>query len=242
MLKDPAENFVEFVSQFCRLLEGHLNAVQQDMENTTSEVLGHIQKISTISQKNAGQADAVLEETHFNPDEDTKAMVDEIQSMVGDIFDQASEAKEAGEDLDALQKKLAVEPNAVFEKGPAQLAEVFQEKMSAVNNLDSEIQDVLFEIMGSVSAHDKMAQCLSHVVIALHSLEVSLSYLLIDFEYRGSNPRIDIVKQDLKAHIYRDYTMEEEKEWFREVFPDFDVEELKAHQQAKPVKKVKKAS
>lgn len=228
MLKDPAENFVEFVGQFCRLIEGHLDAVQKDMENTTSEVMGHVTKISTISQANKGQADAVLEETHVNPDESTKAMVDEIQGIVGDIFEQATQAKEAGEDLDALRDKLAHKNAETFEKGPTQLAQAFQEKMDKVGNLDGEIQEVLFEIMGSVSAHDKMAQCLSHVVIALHSLEVSLSYLLIDFEYRGSNPRIDIVKQDLKAHIYRDYTMEEEKEWFREVFPDFDVEELKA--------------
>lgn len=228
MKKDPAENFVEFVDQFCRLLEGHLDAVQNDMEATTTEVMGHVQKISAISQKNKGQADAALEETHYNPDEATKAMVDEIQGIVGDVFEQASKAKEAGEDLDALHDKLAVQSNAAIEKSPAQLAEVFKKKMGEVGNLDSGIQEVLFDIMGSVSAHDKMAQCLSHVVIALHSLEVSLSYLLIDFEYRGSNPRIDIVKEDLKAHIYRDYTMEEEKRWFREVFPDFDPEELKA--------------
>lgn len=227
MKKDPAENFVEFVGQFCRLLEGHLDAVQKDMEATTTEVLGHVQKISTISQENKGQAEAALEDTHFNPDEATKAMVDEMQSVVGDIFDQASQAKEAGEDLDTLTDKITVQPNAAFEKSPTQLTEVFQQKMGEVGELDSGIQEVLFDIMGSVSAHDKMAQCLSHVVIALHSLEVSLSYLLIDFEYRGSNPRIDIVKQDLKAHIYRDYTMEEEKEWFLEVFPDFDPEELK---------------
>lgn len=227
MLKDPAENFVEFVGQFCRLLEGHLDAVQKDMEETTTEVLGHVQKISTISQENKGQAEAALESTHFNPDEATKAMVDEMQGVVEDIFEQASQAKEAGEDLDTLTEKIAGQPNAAFEKSPTQLTEVFQQKMGEVGELDSGIEEVLFDIMGSVSAHDKMAQCLSHVVIALHSLEVALSYVLIDFEYRGSNPRIDIVKEDLKAHIYRDYTMEEEKEWFLEVFPDFDPEELK---------------
>lgn len=222
-MSDPAKNLIEFVGQFCELLEGHLKSVEMMMGETTEQVMKNITSLSNISEKNKGEADEDLFNSHINPDSETQALVDSIQDIVTDIFEEASEKLNKGESLDDMSFSDPVNNDAALIHKTKKFCETFQTKMNKLDSLDSEIKNILFEVMGSMSAHDNMAQGLNHIVIGLHSLQVSLSYILIDFEFRGKLDKVSEIQNDLKAHIFRDYTMEEEKDWFKKVFPDFQL-------------------
>lgn len=203
--KGATRNLVAFIRSYTDVLEKQLQAVRETMRETTEGVMDGIQKISDSTARKKKEANTVLMTTYTNPSDDAKKTMDSVQDAVSAVFDAAQGTKPATAgptDADKLRRH----------------AGFFSKHMEALETLDEDVQGMLMTMMGMLSRDDVISQRVEHVVQSLQAMQMSLAYVLVDFEARCKQADVDKVVKDLKSFTLRTYTMEEERQAFVSVF------------------------
>jgi hypothetical protein len=209
-------DLIAFISRYSALLEKQLVTVRQTMESTVDEIMTNVNKINDTLETKKNEAEKMLEKTYFQPDQATKNLVDNVQNMVSDIFDEA-------------QKKLAatgtVSASGVAPKESQQQLEMdlsvvakLMSKDKSMEAVDNSLQEIIMNMIGALSSEDVIAQRMDHVILSLQGLHISLGYVLLDYQNRSRRERVGAIIQDLKEFTFRQYTMEEEKQEYFEAF------------------------
>jgi hypothetical protein len=215
--EDPSAYLVGFLAQYTQLLEGQLLNIRETMVSTVETVMQGVAGISTATEDRRQHAEKVLESTYVNPDMETEILIQDMQKVVDEIFEETSERYAKGQDLGQLT---SAEPEVLVKNRINRFAGRFKTEMNTLNTIDDELKNTIFGIIGALSSEDVIAQKLEHVVMSLKILQTGLNYVLIDFDQRCTIEELEKVTSDIKSYTFRQYTAEDEKKRFLAIFPD----------------------
>lgn len=219
--RDASEFLVGFLSNFTLLIERELLAIRQSVVSTVEAVMDGIEVISQTVEKNRQDADEILEFTYLHPDPETEVLLEDVQKLADELIDGAY--REVGSSQSGQHR---LDPDAVTS---SKSEIVIQNRLNRFNVklddskerlslLDAQLNSSVMRIVGALSAEDLIAQRLEHTILSLKSLQTGLSFLLIDYEERCRADEIEKVTKSILTYTYRQYTAEEEKERFHEIF------------------------
>ena len=214
--KEGSSYLINFLERFSGLMEHQLGLIRETMEGTVDTVLEGIKDISDATEKRKQAAEDALEKAYFNPDAETQVLVDGLQKMIDDLFDEVKDKFEKGEDLSTLT---TVEPEVLLQNRLKRFDSKFMNDMKSVKNLDDDLQHFLLGMIGALSSEDVIAQRLDHVIMAMKVLQTGLNYVLIDYDNRCNPTELEKVTTDIKNYTFRQYTTEDEKNEFLTFFP-----------------------
>lgn len=203
---------ISFLQSYTKLVEQQLLSVRETMTATVETVMEGVENISQATQDKKVQAEKALESTFVNPDVETEVLMQDMQKVVDELFDESSQKLKMGEDLSTL---LSTEPEVIVRNRFNRLSGKFQAEMSSLGQFDEQLGNLVFGIIGTLSAEDVIAQKLDHVVMSLNALQTGLNYILIDYERRCTQVELQRVVDDIKDLTFRQYTTEDEKDRFR---------------------------
>jgi hypothetical protein len=213
------QELIAFISKYTGLLELQLDKIRRIMESTVNEVMDGVNEISKTVEAKKVQAEKVLEETYLKPDAETQDLVENVQKMVTEIFDEASQKLEKGQNVKDVSSKQSEQQ---IQTSLSNYSKKFIDQSKEIESLDSDLQFMLLNIMGALSSEDLIAQRMDHVMSALKGLQVSLGYILIDYDARSKRDRIAFITEDLKDFTFKQFTTEEEKKEFLDFFRETD--------------------
>ena len=199
-----SNHLVSYLSRYSEVLELQLREIQQILQGTVDEIMAAVEEINSRAADGKNKANKILDETYFNPSEETKKAVDSIQASVDALLE--------GGDLDALAETETDEDIARRTGG------IFSKHMEALSEMDQSIANKLVEVMGSLSADDIMAQRISHMHAGIRALQLSLTRILVNFDDLYTPENVLKICNDLLNLTYKTYTTEEERLIFKEVF------------------------
>lgn len=206
-----SKELIEFLRQYMSVMEKQLNEIRAIMISTTKGVMGEIEKMSANTEVGKKQAEDMLTNLYLNPDDGAKELVGSIQDAVDDIVNQAQEGA-------VHEGSSEVNEDEVLRMKIRRFGGVFSKHMEALSTLDDNIKEVLLSIMGALSTDDVIDQKLDHVERSLNALQISLAYVLVDFETRFSRTGVLKLKKELLQYTYRQYTMENERDIHKKIF------------------------
>jgi len=215
--EEASQLLINFLGLFTSLMEKQLSGIRQTMMLTVDQVMEGVNKISETTGNKRMEAEKVLENTYITPDVETQVLVEDLQKMVSDFFDEAQARMQRGEDLGALS---IAEPEILLQNRMKRFEGKFSAEMANLSHLDDSLKSLLFGMMGALSSEDVIAQRMDHIIMALKVLQTALNYILIDYGSRCNVEELTKVTSDIKSYTYRQYTSEEEKEEFFEFFPE----------------------
>jgi hypothetical protein len=195
-----ARILVDFIRDFTLLTEQQLMSIRHMMEETVQEVMSSVNIMSSKADEKRHQASGVLVQDHDT--EEFRYSATRIQEEVEQF-----KAVENGE------RRREFLENQLRRAGG-----VFSKHMEALHTMDTELQEILFKVMGAVSMDDVMGQRLSHVIGAIHVLQNNLSDVISNYEKYLNTRDVKNFRNRVLTEVYRSYTAEEEKEIFHRIF------------------------
>ena len=91
-------------------------------------------------------------------------------------------------------------------------------EVAALESLDDQLRSMLVQMMGALSTDDVVGQRLEHVAQSIQAMKVGLTYMLLDFKGRFNSSGVQQFKTELMDITLKQYTTEEERDRFNEVF------------------------
>ncbi len=185
---------VAFMQAYCTLIRNHIASISGLMTQTTEKVMDSVMKINSAKDKKKFMAESVLIK-RGDGDQSTPAMQGDDQAFKNARVDETS----------AVPRSIST-------------VKKLKEHMGVLEHLDTSMQDVLFKMVGALSADDVVGQRLEHVSTGLSALESSLTNVLRQDGRLVSEGEIEAMFAELVAVVRRSYTMPAEHEVMDEVF------------------------
>lgn len=207
---------IDFLERYSALMELQLNNIRVTMEGTAENVLSGVKGISDATQQKKEQAEEALEQTYINPDAETQVLVDGLQKMIDDLFEDAKDKFDKGE---CLAELTSLEPDVLLQNRLKRFDSRFTRDMEGIDDLNDDLRNFLMGMIGALSSEDVIAQRLDHLIMAIKVLQTGLNYVLIDYENRCKYGELQKVLVDIKNYTFRQYTTEDEKNEFHRFFP-----------------------
>jgi hypothetical protein len=210
--------FVEFLQKYTLSMTKQIQAVQAQLEESSSGVMTALQELAASTESKKKDAERVLDTTYFNPDASTTAMVDSIQRSADDIFEQASAAVAKGSDTSAaVASKNASD---VVDRGAdiRRVGGLFSKHMESVSTMDDSVKDIVMSMVGCMSNADVVKQRIDHVTLSLTGLDLGIANILLDLDGRLNPAAIAEFKSNLLDYVYKSYSTEQERTIFKEIF------------------------
>lgn len=219
---DASRLLVVALNKYTEVMELQLVGLRKTLAEAVQSVMDGITKLSSATESESKEADQLLERTYFAPDQNTKELIQAVQSSVDQVFQEAQSQSFSTLSAALLDKDKGLkEEQKIFDDQLRRFAGQFSKHMEALSTMDGSIAGLLFRMMAALSGDDVIGQRLQHLLNAVHGLEVGLSYLLIDIKNRFSEEEVEKVKKDVLAFTYMQYTSEDEKALFKKIFKDF---------------------
>lgn len=195
-----AKVLIDFIKDFTYLTERQLMAIRGLMEETVQGIMESVNSMSDKADQKKNEATEVM-----------------IRDAVTSEFKRSSthiqeEAAEMSRSVDEGQRRQFLE-NQLRRAGG-----VFSKHMEALHKMDSDMQDILFRVMGAVSMDDVMGQRLTHVVSSLLYLKEGISEVVSKHDEFATVQGVTQLRNRILTQVYRSYTTEDEKEIFHKVF------------------------
>jgi hypothetical protein len=211
---------IEFIQSYCQVLEGQLAAVSSQINDTVAQLLKDVEEISANTANEKQFAEKVLDQTYLAPDADTQQFVYSAQAEVDSILEELSGGATDKISTNATQPPAFKQEKTIPGNGDSvsRLAGQFSKHMEVLSTMDSAMQNILFEIVGVLSRDDVICQRLLHVTDVTRATCVALSYVMTDMSGRFDLHNILKLRDDLLSYAWRRYTMESEKEVFKNSF------------------------
>ncbi len=219
---EASEFLVGFLAKFTLLIERELLAIRQNVVTTVEAVMNGIEDISDIVEKNKQDADQILEFTYLRPDPETEVLIEDVQRFADELIDGAyrevhGAGRAEGEAFDP-ETVMTTTPEMVIRNRLNRFNVKVDDALGRLDNLDNQLSQQVLGIVGALSSEDLIAQRLEHTILSLKSLQTGLSFLLIDYEERCRSDEVERVTKSILTFTFRQYTTEEEKTRFRDVF------------------------
>ncbi|MBC7660401.1 MAG: hypothetical protein H7249_11935 [Chitinophagaceae bacterium] len=214
--RDASAFLVGFLSKFTMLIEQELLSIRQNVVNTVEAVMGGIESISDDIGKNRLDADQILEFTYLTPDVETEILLEDIQRVADELIESVYRQVEGGSASSGSVTTSKSE--AVVQNRLNRLSSKVDQSKGLLTTLDSSLNSKVLTIVGALSSEDLIAQRLEHTILSLKSLQTGLSFVLIDYEERCREEEIERVVKSILAYTFRQYTTEEEKVRFHQIF------------------------
>ncbi|SME87713.1 hypothetical protein [Pseudobacteriovorax antillogorgiicola] len=195
-----AKILVDFIRDFTFLSEQQLMAIRKLMESTVQDIMSSVNHISSTADDKIEKASRVLVKDDQS-DDFMNASMEEADTKATKTSESAYE-----------QRRIALE-NKLRRSGG-----VFSKHMEALSTMDTDVQDLLVKVVGSVSMDDVMAQRLSHVTQSIHLLRAGLSKVVNDHRVFSTQSSVKQLRNEILTEVYRSYTAEEEKQIFHKIF------------------------
>jgi hypothetical protein len=217
-----SEFLVGFLSKFTLLIEHELLAIRQSVVSTVESVMEGIEAISHTVEKNKNDADELLEFTYLRPDAETEILLEDVQKLADELIEgvyrEVSGKDSNGEGEIAPETLTTSKPEVVVQNRLNRLHVKLDRSLGQLTKLDDSVSNSILSIVGALSAEDLIAQRLEHTILSLKSLQTGLSFLLIDFSERCKPDEVKRVTQSILTYTLRQYTTEEEKVRFLDIF------------------------
>jgi hypothetical protein len=213
--EDSSAFLIAFLHKYTQLVEGQLVNIRETMVGTVESVMQGVAGISQVTDDKKQHAEKVLEATYLHPDVETEILIQDLQRVVDELFEETSLRFQQGEKLEQLT---SAEPEVLVRNRIRRLMAKFDGDMNKLTQLDDDLRNTVFGIIGALSTEDVIAQKLEHVVMSLKVLQTGLNYVLIDYDQRCNKVELEKVISDIKNFTYRQYTTEDEKQRFHDIF------------------------
>lgn len=216
---DASEFLVGFLAQFTLLIERELLAIRQSVVHTVESVMNGIEEISTTVEKDKKDADEILEFTYLHPDPETEVLIEDVQRVADELIEGAYRQMEnPSGDTISTESITSSKPEVLVQNRLNRLGVKLDESMRRLDRLDNSVSSSVLAIVGALSSEDLIAQRLEHTILSLKSLQTGLSFLLIDYDERCTKDEVTRITKSILTYTYRQYTAEEEKARFHEIF------------------------
>ncbi len=192
---------IDFLRDFTSLSEQQLLSTKSMLEGIVSQVMASMMEMSEEASHKAVEANEVLVKDMGSGDF--------VSSSAHAVEKKEADHPQAGRDD---MRKLFLESQLLRRSG------VFSKHLEAISMLDTNLQKVLSDVIGSVSVDDIIAQRLSHVIQSLRTLQRALAVFLTDFRSECTVARVKLLRNTVLTEVYLSYSSEEEKEVFRKIF------------------------
>lgn len=218
---DASEFLIGFLANFTLLIERELLAIRQSVVSTVEAVMEGIEDISQTVERNRQDADEMLEFTYLHPDPETEVLLEDVQKVADELIEGVYREFRSAE-----TSGLAADPTSVTSSKPEVVVQnrlnrfnvKVEDSLGRLHSLDSQLSTLVLSIVGALSSEDLIAQRLEHTILSLKSLQTGLSFLLIDYDERCRTDEIENITKSILTYTFRQYTAEEEKQRFIEIF------------------------
>lgn len=214
--QDPSEFLVTFLSKFTLLIERELLAIRQNVVSTVEAVMDGIEEISSTVGKNKQDAEEILEFTYLNPDPETEILIEDVQKLADELIEGVY--REVGTPPGFPETVTTSKSEVVVQNRLNRFNVKLEESLGRLKGLDSRVSSSVMGIVGALSSEDLIAQRLEHTILSLKSLQTGLSFLLIDYDQNCNSAEVERVTKSILTYTYRQYTTEEEKDCFVQIF------------------------
>jgi hypothetical protein len=205
-------NYVGFLNGLSTSLKSQIEAIQLQLEDSSCKVFEALQTLSTSTEAKKKQAEASLDEAYFAPSSAQTAMIDSIQQSTDDIFEQASQLLQSSS-TDFVDSSVVDSQN-----GMRRLGGIFSKHMESLSTMDDSIKDLIMVMVGVTSSSDVVKQRFDHVAHTVGELNQVLSEVLSKLNLTLSPLEIQKYRERLLHSVYQGYTMETERNIFKEIF------------------------
>jgi len=188
--EDSSAYLITFLRKYTQLVEGQLANIRETMVGTVESVMQGVSGISKVTDDKKQHAEKVLEATYLNPDVETEILIQDLQRVADELFEEMSQRFMQGEKLESLT---STEPEVLVRNRIKRLTAKFHSDMNKLTQLDDNLRNTVFGIIGALSSEDVIAQKLEHVVMSLKVLQTGLNYVLIDYEHRCNKEELEKV-------------------------------------------------
>jgi len=212
---DSGTYLINFLHRYTQLVQMQLSGVRKDVVSTVETVMSGVAGISNATEDRQKHAEMVLENTFIRPDVETEVLMEDLQRFVDELFEEATQRFKDGKDLTNF---VSSEPEVLVLNRIKRLSSKFAGEMDALHQLNDDLKNVVFGIIGALSSEDVIAQKLQHVTMSLKALQTGLNYILIDFDKRCQRDELEKVVSGIKNFTLKQYTTEEERKQFAEIF------------------------
>lgn len=215
--RDPSAYLISFLSSYTELVEKELQSIREDVVNTVEAVMSGIEGISEKTEQKRREVEQALESTYLRPDVETEILIQDMQKIADDVFEKVSAEVESGGTAEAVSSSAS---EVILRNRINRFSSKLASSQGRLSQVDDDMSNLVFGIIGSLSTEDVIVQRLEHVVLSLQSLQTGLSYILIDYDQRCKMEELSRVIKDIKTFTFRQFTTEEEKRLFRAIFKD----------------------
>ena len=210
---ETSKTVAEFSFLYSKVLILHLKNVRAEMEESVKELMQGVNVLTSETSTKAKEAEELLEKEYLQPDENSQALFQAIQNSVDAVLEEALKSNSIVETTDKNNNQ-----PKVFNKLLRRFGTKFSKHMEALSTLDSEIGDIVYEMIAHLSIDDLIRQKLEHVSDAITGLHEGLANILDNFEEKFTAEEVKMMQKDLTNKLYVSYTAEEEKEIFKKYF------------------------
>lgn len=191
---------IDYINKFCSMLEFQLEGIRSTLQNTVTGVMSEIETISELSAHSRSEAEKSLDESYFKPNNETKELFSEIQSIADRILEGRPEA--AGDEADTYNRNIL------------RFGGRYSKHMEALSRIDTSLEGPLSAVMGALSVDDRAMQRIEHLLLSLRAFRISLEYILVDASRRLSSTHTNALTADLLSYSWQLYSMSEERNVF----------------------------
>jgi hypothetical protein len=203
---------VSFLRNYTDAMILQIDAVQTQVDTSVLNVMQSLQELSASTEMKKAEAEKALEATYLDPDAGTALMVESIQKSTDDIFEQAQRDE---------QSNGATVPSSSPEDhtdNVRRMGGLFSKHMESISTMDDSVRELVLTMVGCLSSADIVKQRLDHISELMRAMNLGLGNVILDLDARLNERAIATFKDSLLDFTYKNYTTEEERAAFKQIF------------------------
>jgi hypothetical protein len=203
---------VSFLRNYTEAMTLQIDAVQSQVDTSMLNVMQSLQELSASTEMKKAEAEKALEATYLDPDAGTALMVESIQKSTDDIFEQAQRDE---------QSNGATVPSSSPEDhtdNVRRMGGLFSKHMESISTMDDSVRELVLTMVGCLSSADIVKQRLDHISELMRAMNLGLGNVILDLDARLNERAIATFKDSLLDFTYKNYTTEEERAAFKQIF------------------------
>lgn len=206
--QDTVKLFVEFIAQYVAMIEGQVAGIKQEMAQIVDEVMDSVSGISNAQDQKKKMAESILMKF-----QDVNQTAQEDQAVAKDQFQEVSAATQSKKE----QAMVSTQDESMKRKITSNIRHAggqLKAHMKSLESLDSEMKNLIFTMVGAMSADDVVGQRLDHVSHGLKLLRDGLIKAIENFDETFQPLPIQELGKEINSKLYKSYTMGDERKAF----------------------------
>lgn len=212
---NSSHELVSFLNSHSVLLSKHLESINTRLGTSLGSFMDSLQDIAQELTHLSESAETQFLQTSLEPDAGTEKLLNRVQDSVDEAFKVAERALLTPPIEHASSQENRDEQ---VENRLRRFSGRYSKNIEAVSNTQELITAEFLNMIGSLSRDDVIKQKLSHIELAVQALSISLSYILVDLNYRLLPEKEAVIYRDLLEYVVKVFTTTEERDIFNKYF------------------------